>query len=369
MPVTIERFLDTVGSPRRQGAPDRRRDRRDACRTTSCRWSTGRWRSRWAARPCRCRRRMSAEARRILEAVHRGDGKLRTSSTVDSIRAGHHPATCTRRARVHDADARALTSDQVRRGHHAWSCRGYNVGRRHLLVQCAGALQGAAAASGRRIDGLERTIHDEPHLSPCHAPRRADRHRRRPSRRGPRPRSAAHRRPRRSARRARHRRASTAATSPARAIPGCRRTTAIATSTKSSTGTASVMDAVDAELDAGRMPILLGGDHCLGIGSITAVARYCRETGKKLRVLWLDAHADFNTHDGHAVRQRPRHAGGLPVRPRPARADPARRRRAGDQPGPDPPDRHPLGRRRREAPGARNTASTSTTCATSTRSA
>ena len=58
-----------------------------------------------------------------------------------------------------------------------------------------------------------------------------------------------------------------------------------------------VMDAVYAQLTAGRLPILLGGDHCLGVGSITAVARHCRETGKKLRVLWLDAHADFNTSD------------------------------------------------------------------------
>jgi arginase len=49
------------------------------------------------------------------------------------------------------------------------------------------------------------------------------------------------------------------------------------------------------ELQAQRLPILLGGDHCLGIGSISAVARHCRETGRKLRVLWLDAHADFNT--------------------------------------------------------------------------
>ena len=56
-----------------------------------------------------------------------------------------------------------------------------------------------------------------------------------------------------------------------------------------------VMDAVGAELQASRLPILLGGDHCLGVGSITAVARHCRETGKQLRVLWLDAHADFNT--------------------------------------------------------------------------
>ncbi len=56
-----------------------------------------------------------------------------------------------------------------------------------------------------------------------------------------------------------------------------------------------LMDAVGAELAAGRMPIVLGGDHCLGVGSITAVARHCRATGRKLRVLWLDAHADFNT--------------------------------------------------------------------------
>ncbi len=55
------------------------------------------------------------------------------------------------------------------------------------------------------------------------------------------------------------------------------------------------MDAVYASLGRGELPVVLGGDHCLGIGSITAVARHCRETGKKLRILWLDAHADFNT--------------------------------------------------------------------------
>lgn len=59
----------------------------------------------------------------------------------------------------------------------------------------------------------------------------------------------------------------------------------------------AVMDALSAEFRAGRMPILLGGDHCLAIGSLSAVARHCRETGKKLRVLWLDAHSDFNTHE------------------------------------------------------------------------
>ncbi|MCX7693017.1 arginase [Tepidimonas taiwanensis] len=57
----------------------------------------------------------------------------------------------------------------------------------------------------------------------------------------------------------------------------------------------AVHDAIHAELAQGHLPILLGGDHCLAMGSISAVARHCRAVGKKLRVLWLDAHADFNT--------------------------------------------------------------------------
>lgn len=59
----------------------------------------------------------------------------------------------------------------------------------------------------------------------------------------------------------------------------------------------TVFDAVAAQLDAGRMPILLGGDHSLAIGSISAIARHCRRHGKRLRVIWVDAHADFNTAD------------------------------------------------------------------------
>lgn len=48
-------------------------------------------------------------------------------------------------------------------------------------------------------------------------------------------------------------------------------------------------------LRQGQVPVLLGGDHCLAIGSIGAVAHHCRAVGKHLRVLWLDAHTDFNT--------------------------------------------------------------------------
>jgi arginase len=57
----------------------------------------------------------------------------------------------------------------------------------------------------------------------------------------------------------------------------------------------AVMNAVADELRQGHLPVLLGGDHCLAIGSITAVARHCRENNMRLLVLWLDAHADYNT--------------------------------------------------------------------------
>lgn len=56
-----------------------------------------------------------------------------------------------------------------------------------------------------------------------------------------------------------------------------------------------VHEAIHQVLREGELPLLLGGDHCLAVGAISAVARHCREAGKNLRVLWLDAHTDFNT--------------------------------------------------------------------------
>ena len=50
-------------------------------------------------------------------------------------------------------------------------------------------------------------------------------------------------------------------------------------------------------MQAGELPIVLGGDHSLSMGSVDGVARHCREAGRELFVLWLDAHADFNTPD------------------------------------------------------------------------
>ena len=59
----------------------------------------------------------------------------------------------------------------------------------------------------------------------------------------------------------------------------------------------AIDDAVTLALGAGAVPLLMGGDHSLAIGSISAVARHCRARGKLLRVIWLDAHADVNTTD------------------------------------------------------------------------
>jgi len=57
----------------------------------------------------------------------------------------------------------------------------------------------------------------------------------------------------------------------------------------------AVYTAVDQALTEGHVPLLMGGDHCLAIGSISAVARHCRANGKQLLVVWLDAHTDINT--------------------------------------------------------------------------
>ncbi len=56
----------------------------------------------------------------------------------------------------------------------------------------------------------------------------------------------------------------------------------------------NVRDAVYASLQAGELPILMGGDHSLAIGSVAAVARFCGERAVPFTMFWLDAHADFN---------------------------------------------------------------------------
>lgn len=52
-----------------------------------------------------------------------------------------------------------------------------------------------------------------------------------------------------------------------------------------------LVDVVSRTVDAGRIPLLLGGDHSLAIGSITGAVM----NGRRLGLIWLDTHGDFNT--------------------------------------------------------------------------
>jgi arginase len=46
---------------------------------------------------------------------------------------------------------------------------------------------------------------------------------------------------------------------------------------------------------SGAIPIFLGGDHSLSMGSVNGLARHWQERGRELFLVWLDAHADYNT--------------------------------------------------------------------------
>jgi arginase len=48
-------------------------------------------------------------------------------------------------------------------------------------------------------------------------------------------------------------------------------------------------------LDAGELPLILGGDHSIAIGSISGFASHCRKQDKSPGLIWFDAHADMNT--------------------------------------------------------------------------
>lgn len=52
---------------------------------------------------------------------------------------------------------------------------------------------------------------------------------------------------------------------------------------------------VYASLQDGRIPLVLGGDHSLAIGSIAGIAKFYGEQKKKIGLIWLDAHGDINT--------------------------------------------------------------------------
>jgi arginase len=52
---------------------------------------------------------------------------------------------------------------------------------------------------------------------------------------------------------------------------------------------------VDQALSRGSLPLVLGGDHSVAVGTVSGVSRHFRERGQRLGLIWLDAHADMNT--------------------------------------------------------------------------
>ena len=54
---------------------------------------------------------------------------------------------------------------------------------------------------------------------------------------------------------------------------------------------------VEAALEEGALPVILGGDHSIAIGSAAGVASFYRKRREKIGIIWLDAHADSNTPD------------------------------------------------------------------------
>lgn len=59
--------------------------------------------------------------------------------------------------------------------------------------------------------------------------------------------------------------------------------------------TEALCDRVDDALSAGGMPIILGGDHSLALGSVAGAAAFAKRQDRPLFLLWLDAHSDFHT--------------------------------------------------------------------------
>src|SRR6185436_12700091 len=57
---------------------------------------------------------------------------------------------------------------------------------------------------------------------------------------------------------------------------------------------------VDRIMTRGHFPLVLGGDHSIAAGTVSGIAAFCRrqgKKGKKLGLLWVDAHGDINTPD------------------------------------------------------------------------
>jgi arginase len=54
-------------------------------------------------------------------------------------------------------------------------------------------------------------------------------------------------------------------------------------------------DSVDAVVKQGSLPVVLGGDHSIAMGTLAGLSRHFRKRNEKVGLIWFDAHADANT--------------------------------------------------------------------------
>src|SRR5215467_12430592 len=50
-------------------------------------------------------------------------------------------------------------------------------------------------------------------------------------------------------------------------------------------------------LEAGKVPLVLGGDHSVAAGTVSGVAEFYRRQNQRIGLIWIDAHTDMNTPD------------------------------------------------------------------------
>jgi len=59
----------------------------------------------------------------------------------------------------------------------------------------------------------------------------------------------------------------------------------------------SLAEMVRKALDEDMLPLVLGGDHSIAVGTVAGAAAHFKQKGKRIGVVWLDAHGDMNTPD------------------------------------------------------------------------
>jgi arginase len=52
---------------------------------------------------------------------------------------------------------------------------------------------------------------------------------------------------------------------------------------------------VDRALTMKKVPLVLGGDHSVAVGTVAGVSRHFRRKKQEIGLIWIDAHADMNT--------------------------------------------------------------------------